>query len=173
MRLAVYTNVTRHFMNSREILAVAIKVFGLWFLCQLFIQAASFSPMLLSLGAWQNSTVPSWAIGALSVSFFVSGSIIAFILFRLGNNLLSSPPQKLALDLNHGFVLQVCGLFFMVNALIKFPSAINIFFIPIKHQEITVYLPFVGYVVQFIIGSLLLVNSSWWVYIFKKLRGRA
>ncbi len=160
-------------MNSREILSIAIKVFGLWFFAQLFIHVASFSPMLLSFGQWQDTTVPDWAIWLISASFFVSGLIISFIIFRLGNSALNNTSNiEFSGALNQKFILQISGVFFIVSSLIHIPSTSRILF-STTDIELNYYLPLLGYFIQLIIGFLLVVHCSWWAHILLKLRGRA
>jgi hypothetical protein len=160
-------------MNSRELLAIAIKIFGLWLLAQLFVHVASFSPMLLSLGQWQDTTVPTWAIWLVSASFLVSGLIIAYIIFRLGNSALNNVPSAELPDiLSQKFVLQISGIFFVVNSLIHIPS-VSRFLFSSTDIELNYYLPLLGYIIQLVIGVLFIVSSSWWAHLLLKLRGRA
>jgi hypothetical protein len=160
-------------MNNKVLLAIAIKIFGLWFLAQLFVHVASFSPIFLGLGQWSNTPVPTWAILLISASFLVSGFIIAFTIIRLGNSALSSiSTTEPSEALNQKFILQVSGIFFIANSLTHIPSVSRILF-SVTEVELNYYLPLLGYLIQLIIGILLIIHSSWWSHILLKLRGRA
>jgi hypothetical protein len=162
-------------MGKREVLAIAIKVFSLWFICQLFIQAATFTPALMSLASWRGNQIPTWAYFAFPACFIIAGLIIALLLSKISNSVLNSFSTDSNIELNQtnqNFVLQIAGLFFIVSSLTYLPSTLSIF---ISSTDIKAgyYLRPLGYVIQFTIGLWLTIHPTWWVLLFNKFRGRA
>ena len=158
-------------MSKREILAIAIKVFSLWFCCQLFVQASTFSPWLMTLSTWKNSQIPVWVYVVFPTCFLLAGAIIALLLSRISNSVLSSLSSEQDVSINQKFLLQVVGLFFIVSGLTYLPSSASAL-ISAKEVQFSYYLRPFGYIVQLAIGLWLLVHSSWWVLLLNKLRGR-
>lgn len=164
-------------MSQREVFAIAIKVFSLWFLCWLFMNVINVIPILSTLGSWRGNETPTWGYIAVSSSFLLSGFIISRLLFSVSNSILikmSSDNDITLTESTHKFVLQVSGLFFIVDALISLPqSLVFILGEDIKGIQYAYLLNPFGYLLQATIGAWLVLHSSWWVLLFHKLRGRA
>ncbi len=164
-------------MSQKEILAIAIKVFSLWFLCWLFIQVATFIPFLTSLGIRSGHEVPSWAFLVICASFLASGFIIAKVLFSISSsalNRLSDEKDIFLSDTGQKYILQVFGFVFIASSLTWLPSSLY-FLISPETREIHFHFflkPF-GHVLQLAIGTWLIAHPSWWTLLFSKLRGRA
>jgi hypothetical protein len=164
-------------MSQREIIAIAIKVFSLWFLCWLFIQISSFIPMLATLGSWQGREVPIWVYVAICFSFLLTGTIIAALLFSVSTKALDSMSIETDIVIseeNRKYILQVSGLFFVVSSLTWLPSSFTFLFYEDRETSVLgLLLKPVGNLIQLIVGLWLIVHPSWWALVFKKLRGRA
>jgi hypothetical protein len=163
-------------MSQREIIAIAIKVFSLWFLCWLFIQVSSFIPMLATLGSWQGREVPNWVYIAICFSFLLAGLIIAALLFSVSTKALDSMSIETDIVIseeNRKYILQVSGLFFVVSSLTWLPSSfIFLFYENHETSVLGLLLKPAGNLIQLIVGLWLIVHPSWWALVFKKLRGR-
>ncbi len=164
-------------MSQREIVAIAIKVFSLWFLCWLFIQVSSFIPMLATLGTWQGREVPVWVYAAICLSFLLAGLIIAALLFSVSTKALDSMSIETDIVIseeNRKYILQVSGLFFVVSSLTWLPGSF-IFLFHENHEAsvLGLLLKPAGNLIQLIVGLWLVVHPSWWALAFRKLRGRA
>jgi hypothetical protein len=164
-------------MSQKEIFAIALKVFSLWFLCWLFINMAPFLAMLSTVGKWQNQDIPSWAYLLISLSFLIAGFIISRLLFTVSHSVLHqlrSDNDSFLSERDHKFIFQVSGLFFIVGSLTLLPSSLAFLFI--HHPEgvkLSYFLKPLGYLLQLLIGLWLVVHPSWWDWLFAKLRGRA
>ena len=166
-------------MSQREILAIAIKVFSLWFLCWLFISVASFVPALVTIDQLDDKDIPTWAYIAVCGSFVLAGTLIAALLFRISNSVLSKLSSESNINVsndNQKFILQVCGLFFIISSLIWLPSSFSY----LLHSANTPGVSYAGYFFQavgqsikLIFGLWLVVHPRWWVFVLNKLRGRA
>ena len=166
-------------MSQKEILSIAIKVFAIWFLCELFLHVSAVLPLTLSsMGRWQGNEIPTLFYIAICLTFLVSGFIIAKLLFSVSTSALdklSSKTDIFLTETGHKFILQVCGLcFFALPSLIGFPSSFS-FLVNPEAREIPWYYYFmpVQYLIQFVLGAWLIVHPSWWGLLLAKFRGRA
>lgn len=164
-------------MSQREILAIAIKVYALWFLGTLFINSVGFYPTLIALTSWQGTEIKSWVFIAVISSYLLAGLIIASLLFFVSTKTLKSLTIKSDISIseeNKKYIFQVSGLFFVVSSLTYLPNSLTFLFY--KDVETHVFIQLLrplGYLLQLCIGTWLIVDSSWWALAFKKLRGRA
>ncbi len=152
-------------MNPKELMAIAVKVLALWFLCQLFLQAIAF--MFLA-------KEPTYKLSLLLAAlYFIAGLIIYRMLFRISNSVLNSASSAIKINISdeqHMFIFQVVGLIFIVNSLIYIPSSLS--FIFSSHTDKAQFLMPLGYIFQLLIGLWLISNQKYWVDLFAKLRGR-
>ena len=163
-------------MSQREILAIAIKVFSLWFLCWLFINVTSFIPMIASIGSWQGHEIPVWVYIAICSSFLLAGFIISKLLFSVSNSVLNKLSSENDISLSntdHRFIFQVSGLFFIVSSLTWLPASVAFLFAPnIEGVNLGYLLDPFGKLLQLFIGIWLVAHPGWWGLLFRKMRGR-
>lgn len=164
-------------MSQKEILVIAIKVLSLWFLCQLFFYISSILPMMLDmLVQRQGEEFTVLVYIAFCLPFLVSGFIISKLLFSITNSVfekLSSENTIFFAGSDHKFILQICGLFFVVSGLTALPTSLSF----LLHPENTdmpwhFYLDPIQNLFQVAIGIWLALHSSWWSLFLGKMRGR-
>lgn len=164
-------------MHHRKVLAIACEVFAIWFLCQLFLQLGAIFPMMNAFNVYTEITSSTWAVVVIAASFLVAGLIIGFILIRLASRILRQDEGDVEVSIStetQKYVFQVFGLFLVVNCLVFLPSSITYIYVDdaFSSSRIPELSSLFGRLVQGVVGLALVVNSSWWVLLFKNLRGR-
>lgn len=161
-------------MSSKEVSAIAIKIFGIW----LLVNVVMYSPtMILTLTRLEmdaeqqfSPTIYYWVTGA----FLVVGIACSMALFRAANSILSNSGLSNESDINisQRFLLQIVGVYFSVTAFSSLPGMGIRFF---KENDIALsnYLYFAGYIFQLCVGLYLLIKPTVWAQWLAKLRGRA
>jgi len=163
-------------MSPKEILAIAIKVLSLWLLCELFLHLPSIFLMLDMTNQGQFSEITIFIYIAFCLPFLVAGFIISKLLLSISNSILQKLPSENKIfipEADHKFMLQICGLFFVVSGLTALPPSLTLLF----HPENTdmpwhFYLEPMQNLFQITIGTWLTLHSSWWSLFLGKVRGR-
>lgn len=166
-------------MNTREVLAIAIKLFSIWVLVQIFWMSPSLVLLLGSMESWQGVVISEWVYVALMSVFILFGVLISIVLYKISNSVLTSNFSEKRIDVSDQskkFLLQLGGVYFVVTTLVYFPPSIGFLWSVDPSQEgfpFHYFLRPLGYLIQLIIGLWLVLHPSWWSFMLSKLRGRA
>ena len=165
-------------MNTREVLAIAIKLFSIWVLVQTFWMSPSLIVFLGSIESWQGTAISEWVYVALISAFIFLGILIAIVLYKISNSVLTSSFSEKGIEVSdHSkkFLLQLGGVYFVVTTLVYFPPSIGFLWSLGPNQEgvpFHYFLMPLGYLIQLIVGLWLVLHPSWWSFMLSKLRGR-
>ncbi|WP_281649215.1 hypothetical protein [Parendozoicomonas sp. Alg238-R29] len=130
--------------------------------------------LLASVEQYTNHQINTgWYITIVS-SILITGLISAFFLNRTANSVLSYNDNKTTHSLNNStekLILQVAGIYFIVTALAQLPRSLSFLVQPADLYMQSFMFP-AGLLFQLIIGLWLISNSSFWLGLLQKLRGR-
>jgi len=119
--------------------------------------------------------MPLVAYIGLTGSFLLIGIVAVFLINKAAKSVLSraqtDSENSLSKD-SQKALFQLAGLYFVVDAIVYLPRSLG--FIP-NTADISVssLLWAVGLAFQLTVGLWLVTNSSFWLNLFQKLRGRA
>lgn len=166
-------------MSTREVLAIAIKLFSIWVLVQVFWMSPGLIALLASIESWQGNVLPDWVYVASITAFIGVGAAIAIALYQISNSVLTTSPSKGDIEASEQtkrFLLQLGGVYFLITALVYFPPSISFIWQPNPAQESYpfhyFFRPFSN-ILQALVGLWLILHPSWWSLILHKFRGRA
>ena len=167
-------------MSTKEVLAIAMKLFAMWVLTHGFWQSITIPALLSAIERAGNQPIPGWIYVATLLVFVGFGFFIAFLLFKLANSVLNSDFRESEISIseqNQRFLLQLGGLYFLIKGLTFLPNKIAALLFtannPDKEIQFYNFMPLFGDLLQIAIGAWLILHASWWAFIFKKFRGRA
>jgi hypothetical protein len=149
-------------MSTKQLTAMAIRFLALWFLVQVVLLAPWLLDSLSRIASELNPETDKYTYFALSWSFFFIGTVIAIVLFRVSNSILATgAEEEVATEsgATQNFLLQLLGIYFIVNALEAVPTFIGVFFIQ-SREELSEYLYISGEVLALVIGVYLLVRPT-------------
>lgn len=166
-------------MNTREVLAIAIKLFSIWVLVQTFWLSPSLVLLLGSVESFKGIIYSKWIYAAIISTFILVGFVISIVLYKVSNSILTSNFSENELDVSDhskNFLLQLGGIYFVVTTLVYFPASIGFLWSLRPEQEGIPFHYFLrpfGYLIQLFIGLWLILHPSWWSFMLNKFRGRA
>lgn len=161
-------------MNGKEVTAVAIKFFGIWLIVNIVLYVPS---IMLTITAIESDAMEKFGLGfylAIGLSFVAIGVFASMALFRAANSVLeiNGSPDTASINISQEFLLQVGGVYFIVEALSLLPGT-GIHVLTDSDIKPSSYLYFSGYLFQLGVGLYLLVKPTVWSQWLTKLRGRA
>lgn len=162
-------------MTSRDITAIALRLFSLWLLVQVVLNIPSLALLLISLEHYQGQATPEHVHVFLVGGFMAIGILAAFLLWLAAKSALArcyNTDTRNVDQQGQMFLLQLGGCYFVVTALANLPRSLA-FLANSLELSLANYLWPVGLLFQLCIGLALLVRASKWVKLLAKLRGRA
>jgi len=166
-------------MSTREVLAIAIKLFSIWVLVETFWMSPTLFALLTSIEHWQGNILPEWVYVTSIMAFICVGAAIAIALYKISNSILTTTPSNGDIEASEQtkrFLLQLGGVYFLITALVYFPPSISFIWQPNPAQEgysFHYFLRPFSYLFQALVGAWLVLHPSWWSLLLRKLRGRA
>jgi hypothetical protein len=167
--------VKRQNMITQKITAIALRLLAIWLLIQLTLNLPTLIILFAGMEQYQQQEIPMSAYIGLIGVFVLIGLVVAFLINKAATSILakaeSDSEATLCAD-SQKLLFQLAGLYFVVNALVSLPRSLS--FIP-NTAEINAshWLWSGGLVFQLVIGVWLASNSTYWLNLFHKLRGRA
>lgn len=162
-------------MITQQVTAIALRLFSIWLLIQLILNLPSFVMLFASVGQYQQQEIPMGVYAGLIGAFILVGLIAVFLINKAANSVLSRATSDSEATLSSDsqkVLFQLAGLYFVVNALAYLPRSLS--FLP-NTMEIplsSILWP-AGLVFQLVVGLWLVSASTFWLNLFKTLRGRA
>ena len=166
-------------MSTREVLAIAIKLFSIWILVQVFWMSPTLIALLTTVESWQGNIMPEWVYVAFITAFICVGVAISVVLYQISNSVLTTTPSKGDIEASEQtkiFLLQLGGVYFLITAFVYFPPSISFIWQPNPAQESYPFYYFLtpfSHILQALAGAWLVLHPSWWSLLLRKLRGRA
>ncbi|MCL5049381.1 MAG: hypothetical protein M1473_02415 [Firmicutes bacterium] len=161
-------------MITQQITAIALRILSIWLLIHLLLSLPSVALMIPSFEMFHEQETPRWMFFGIAGTFFVLCLVAVFLIFKLATSVLTRTKSDSALTLSDDsqkMLLQLAGLYFIVNALAYLPRS----FVPISNTpdlSLAHFMTSAGLVLQLVIGLWLASRSSFWVGLFRRLRGR-
>ncbi|MCK0105933.1 hypothetical protein [Marinobacter sp. S0848L] len=162
-------------MNSQQVTAIALRIISIWLLIEVVLNLPSIFLAYSSIEQYQRKEMPLVAYIGLIGSFLLIGIVAVFLINKAAKSVLSraqtDSESSLSSD-SQKALFQLVGLYFVVDAIVYLPRSLG--FIP-NTADISVssLLWAVGLAFQLAVGLWLVTNSSFWLKLFQKLRGRA
>ncbi len=162
-------------MITQQITAIALRLLAIWLLIQLVLSSPSLILYFTSMQDYQQQEIPAAVYVGMIGSFILVGLLAAFLINKAATSVLArakSESEATLSDDSQKVLFQLAGLYFVVNALAYLPRSLS--FIPgtIEISLSSLLWP-VGLAFQLVIGLWLVSNSTYWLDLFNKLRGRA
>ncbi|WCE30915.1 hypothetical protein [Vibrio sp. SCSIO 43137] len=162
-------------MITQQVTAIALRLFSIWLLIQLILNLPSFVMLFASVGQYQQQEMPMGVYAGLIGAFILVGLIAVFLINKAANSVLSratSDSQATLSSDSQKVLFQLAGLYFVVNALAYLPRSLSFLPNTIEISLSSVLWP-AGLVFQLAVGLWLASASTFWLNLFKTLRGRA
>jgi len=161
-------------MNSQQVTAIALRVISIWLLIEVVLNLPSLFLAYSSIEQYQQKEMPLVAYIGLIGSFLLIGIVAVFLINKAAKSVLSRAQTDSESSLSNDSqkaLFQLAGLYFVVDAIVYLPRSLG--FIP-NTADISVssLLWTVGLAFQLAVGLWLVTNSSFWLNLFQKLRGR-
>lgn len=161
-------------MIIRQITAIALRFIALGLLIKLTINIPVIFVLLDSSNSFGQQEMSDVLYGGVILAFIVIGSICAYLIWKVSKSLIDKAPNDTGSILNEDnqkFLIQLGGIYFIVNALVCLPPYIaRIPFDSHAQLENSIYI--FAWTLQLIIGILLTSRASYWQQWLLKLRGR-
>ncbi|MCO1335703.1 hypothetical protein MO867_15310 [Microbulbifer sp. OS29] len=158
----------------QQVTAVALRLLAIWLLIQLIINLPTLILIFTSVQKYQQREIPITAYVGLIGTFLIVGLAAVFLINKSATSILtrtkSDPENALSKD-TQAILFQIAGLYFVVNSLAYLPRSLS--FIPstIDASMSSLMWP-IGLLFQLFIGLWLITNTTFWLKLFNKLRGR-
>lgn len=162
-------------MVSRDVTAIALRLFALWLLVQVILNMPGLVVLLISVEQYQGHVIPKYLQVLLIGSFIFLGLLAAFVIWIAAKSALARCAHEEAGEFSQQgqiFLLQLGGVYFFVTALAYLPRSLGFLSHSLEFSVANLFWP-LGLVFQLCIGLDLLVRSSQWAKLLAKLRGRA
>ena len=157
-------------MTTREVTAVALRLFSLWLLVQVVLTVPGIVMLLTSVEHYQGQVIPILVHLLMILGFVAIGLLAAYLIWIAAASVLARSPDSESRVLDQ-FLLQLGGVYFMVNALAYLPRSLGFLQHSLEMSYVNLLSP-LGHVFQLCIGLALLVKPSHWAKLFAQLRGR-
>lgn len=162
-------------MNAQQVAAIALKLVAIWLLIELVLSLPSILLLLSSIEQYRQEAVPTGAYVAIVGAYFGIGVLAVFLIDKAATSVLErtrTDSEESASDEFQKVLFQLAGLYFIVDAIASLPRSLG-FIAKVAEVSVPDLLWPVGLVFQLAIGSWLVGNSSFWLSLFHRLRGRA
>ena len=160
-------------MTSRDITAIALRLFSLWLLVQVILNIPSLVMLLTSVEQYQGQVIPEYVHIFLIGGIALVGLLAAFLIWVAARTDLARCPSEGSVNLDQEgqmFLLQLGGAYFVVTALAYLPRSLGFLSHSLEFSYSNLLWP-LGLVFQLCIGLSLVVRSSQWKKLLAKLRG--
>lgn len=158
-------------MTKKETTAVALKLFAIYLLSQIFIILPSMGSLALkinNIGTSTQSNAWLYVVPVLSILFII---IIAALVWKFTNSLLTketTPDESGDLGVNGvmKIILACMGVYFVVDAVIAFPYALVEFVHrspQVTDSTVRTSMYLLTQILEFLFGSLLIAKPGKWV----------
>jgi hypothetical protein len=161
-------------MTTKEVTAIALRLFSLWLLVQVIMSIPSLVLLFTSIEQYQGQAIPAYVHIMIIGGFIVIGAIAVYLMWVAAKSALTnasdSGSELLGKD-GQKFLLQLGGAYFVINALAYLPRSLGFLQSSMEVTYVNFLSP-LGLLFQLCIGLALLVKASYWAEVFQKLRGR-
>lgn len=161
-------------MTTKEVTAIALRLFSLWLLVQVILNLPSLALFLTSMGQFQEQFLPRYVYILMIGCSVVIGLIAVFLIWRTASSVLAYKAGEGGSGVDEQsqkFLLQLGGAYFIVNSLAYLPRSLGFLQSSFEVSYVHLLSP-LGLLFQLFIGLALVVHASWWAHLFAKLRGR-
>ncbi|SRR5690554_111175 len=161
-------------MTTKEITAIALRLFSVWLLVQVILNVSGIALLLTSVEQYQGQVIPEYVYFMLIGSFIAIGLLSAYLIWVSAKSALDRCPSAESQGLDYDgqrFLLQLGGAYFIVTSLAYLPRSLGFLAHSLEFSYMNLLWPF-GLAFQLCIGLALLVGASHWAVLFAKLRGR-
>src|SRR5690606_38786131 len=161
-------------MSTKEVTAIALRLFSIWLLVQIILNISSVALLQTSIGQYQGEVIPDYGYFMLIGSFIAIGLLAVHVIWASAKSALERCPsvESQSLDLDgQRFLVQLGGAYSIITTLSYLPRPLAF----LAHSlgfSYTNFLWPLGLVFQLCIGLGLLVKASHWAVLFAKLRRR-
>ena len=161
-------------MIVKQVTAIALRFLALALLIKLTLNIPMILMFLSSYESYMQHGIPIYVYIGLIVSFVIVGCLSAYLIWKVSKSILEKAPYKAESILsedNQKFLIQLGGIYFIVNALVYLPVAIGR--LPNRqHIEFESSLSVFGWLIQLLIGILITTRVAYWHKLLLKLRSR-
>ncbi len=162
-------------MISQQVTAIALRLISIWLLIQLLLNLPSLVMLLSSIEQYKQQDIPKFSYAGIIGLFLLLGLVVAFLINKVAASVLAQAKtdseESLGQD-SQKVLLQLAGLYFVVDAIAYLPRSLGS--IPsVTDATVSNILWPAGLIFQLAIGLWLASNSSFWLGLFRKLRGRS
>ena len=161
-------------MTTRNVTAIALRLFALWLLVQVITNVPGLVMLLTTLEQYQGQAIARYLHVLLIASCSAIGLLAAYLIWRAAGSALKhscdTKHEQLGLD-GQRFLLQLGGICFVVFALASLPRSLA----ALAHAQAFSYTTLLwpaGLVFQLLAGLALVVGASRWVALLSRLRAR-
>ena len=155
-------------MSTREVAAIAIKLLAIWMLLEVLIFLPGFISLFVHM---QEAASLPYQIG-LVCTYLAVGLLLAFVLFKTSNSVLSSTPDAESNSgVSEGFILQVAGAFFVASAF-EHLAGVWLTDFELSDNMFKAVLYNLVYALELVVGLALMTRREIFVKLLWKLRGR-
>lgn len=161
-------------MTTRQVTAIALRLFSLWLLVQVILTLPGLVMLLGTLEHYEGQTVPVFVYFMMTLGFVAIGGLAAYFIWIAAASALARSPDSDSEMLDQEgqkFLLQMGGVYFVVDALAHLPHSLGLLQPSLELSYLNLLSPF-GHVFQLGVGMALLVKSSVWAKLLVQLRGR-
>ncbi len=162
-------------MTSRDITAIALRLFSLWLLVEVVLNVPGLVMLFTTVEQYQGQVIPGYVHAFLIGSFIGIGLLAALLIWISAKSALARCSSEETGELNRQsqmFLLQLGGAYFIVTALAYLPRSLGSLSHSLDFSVANLLWP-LGLVFQLCIGLALMVRSSQWAELLAKLRGRS
>ncbi|RCV88350.1 hypothetical protein [Billgrantia montanilacus] len=161
-------------MTTKDVTAIALRLFSLWLLVQVILNVPSLVLYLTTMEQYQEQIIPGYVYIAMIGGFIVVGLMAVYLIWLAAKSVLAYEAGGSGAatdDRSQTFLLQLGGVYFIVTSLAYLPRSLGFFLSSMEVSYVHVLSP-LGLLFQLFIGLALVFNASWWVHLLARLRGR-
>lgn len=160
-------------MCTKEITAIALRLFSVWLLVQVILNVPGIALVLTSVEQYRGQVVPGYVYFVLIGSFIAIGFLAAYLIWVSARSVLTRLPSASSQPLDtdgQQFLLQLGGAYFIITSLAYLPRSLGVLAQSLDFSYMDLLWP-LGLVFQLGIGLALLVRAFQWAVLLAKLRG--
>lgn len=156
-------------MSTREVTAIALKILAIWMVFEVFLFTPAFLNVIFHLGEVTSRLTQV----VIALSFWVVGLLMAYVIFRAASSALEATPSNASnCSISEGFLLQVAGAFFAVEAFEGLAgSGMAIYKSLTLDTRQLVFLS--TSLLKLVVGLLMIVRREVFVSLLQRARGRS
>ncbi|WNC67371.1 hypothetical protein RI845_12675 [Thalassotalea nanhaiensis] len=161
-------------MVIKQITAITLRFLALTLLIKLTLNIPMILMFLSSYESYMQQDIPIFLYVGLIASFVIVGCISAYLIWKVSKSIIEKAPtntESWMSEDNQKFLIQLGGIYFIVNALVYLPAAIG----RLPNSQHIVFentLSVVGWLIQLLIGILITTRATHWHKLLLKLRSR-